>query len=120
MTVNPGKPGLPEAPATETEEPEPYRGVIAIEWPAASGASPYACLTGGEIKITDAVTGKPVTTCTRLVVTAAVLERVTVTLVMFADEAGDPVLDGEPVVKDGETLTGTFPFAVSEMSVRAR
>lgn len=62
-----------------------YRGVIVIEWPAAHGASPYSSMTGWKVSVTDALTGKPIRTCTGItvhadpeaLVTAALSVRVT-------------------------------------------
>jgi hypothetical protein len=112
----------PHATADDwTAEPgPPYRGVIAIEWPAPTGGSIYACMLGRLVKITDAVSGKPVTTCSDIAVHADSGALVTADLTLFADEDGEPVLDGKPAVRDGETLTATFPFVVSEMRVRGR
>lgn len=100
------------------QEPDQYRGVIAIEWPAPVGATPYSAVSGRAVAIADAVTGKPVTTCSRLTVRADVAEIVTADLILFADADGNPILDGVPVLGDDEILTGTFPFVVSEMRVR--
>jgi hypothetical protein len=102
-------------------EPDAYRGVIVIEWPP-PGPSPYHVLDGWQSLILDAVTGKPITTVTEadIVVHTGAASRVTATLTMFADEAGEPLLDGNPVVKDGEVLTGVFPFLVSEMRVKSQ
>lgn len=101
-----------------TEPGPPYRGVIAIEWPAATGGSVYACLLGWGVKVTDAATGKPVTTCLDVTVHADAGALVTADLTLLADEDGEPLLEGKPVVRDGEPLTGTFPFVVAEMKVR--
>lgn len=102
------------------QEPDQYRGVIVIEWPEPIGPGPYSALNGRLVAITDAVTGKPVTTCTRMMVRADVQEIVTADLALYADADGNPVLDGEPVLDPTgrEVLTGTFPFAVAEMRVR--
>lgn len=102
----------------EAGEPEPYRGVIAIEWPAPVGTGPYSAVSGRSVSIADAVSGKPVTTCSRLTVRADVAEIVTADLILFADADGNPVLDGAPVPGDDEILTGTFTFVVAEMRVR--
>jgi hypothetical protein len=103
----------------DAAEPEPYRGVIIIEWPP-RGPSPYHVLNGRQSLFLDAVTGKPIMTVSEadIIVHTGAESRVTATLTMFADEAGEPILDGNPVVKDGEVLTGVFPFLVSEMRVR--
>jgi hypothetical protein len=109
-----------EGAKAETPDPEPYRGVIVITWPAAHGASPYSSMPGYRVEITDALTGKPITTCTGFTVRMDPEALVTAGLTMFADEAGEPILDGMPVPdRDGEQLrTGVFPFLVSEMRVR--
>lgn len=107
-----------EKPPSPAAEPEPFRGVIIIEWPAPFGASPYSALSGWHCAVTDAVTGKPVTTCSRITVRADVNEIVTADLTLFADADGNPVLDGDPVPGDGEILTGTFTYAVAGMRVR--
>lgn len=104
-----------------TAEPgPPYRGVVAIEWPAPVGGSIYACMIGQGVRVTDAATGKRIATCLNVTVHADPGALVTADLTMFADEDGEPVLEGEPVLGDGEILTGTFPFVVSEMRVRQR
>ena len=102
----------------EAGEPEQYRGVIIIEWPPPTGAGPYSALAGPLVVITDAVTGKPITTCSHLTVHADVAELVTAELTLFADADGEPILDGMPVLGDGWILTGTFPFMVAAMKVR--
>jgi hypothetical protein len=98
-------------------EPEPFRGTVIIEWPAPVGPLPYSALLGRAAAVTDAVTGKPITTCSGITVRAVVDEIVTAELTLFADADGNPVLDGKPVLGDGEILTGTFPFAVAAMRV---
>ena len=102
------------------DRPDDYRGVIIIEWPAAHGASPYSAIAGRMVEITDALTGKPIRTCTGVTVHADMDRLVTADLTMFADEGGLPLFDGEPV-RDGDGFrTGVFPFLVSEMRVRER
>lgn len=96
----------------------PYRGVIVIEWPPPFGASPYSAMTGHKVEITDALTGKPVITCLRATIAVDMEAIVTADLTMFADENGEPLFEGMPVMRDGEPLTGTFPFVVVEMKVR--
>ena len=96
----------------------PYRGLVVIEWPAPTGGSVYACMLGWGVKVTDAATGKLITTCSHVAVHADAGALVTADLTLFADEDGEPVLEGEPVLRDGEALTGAFPFVVSEMRVR--
>ena len=107
-----------EDPAREAAPP--YRGVIVIEWPPPAGTSPYACLNGSGVAIADAVSGKPITTCSDLVIHAEIQALVTADLTMFADKDGEPILDGEPVLDGDEIQTGVFPFVVSEMRVRPR
>lgn len=97
-----------------------YRGVIVIEWPAPSGRGPHGAMMGRLLNITDAVTGKQITTCTSADITvhADADSLVTADLTLFADADGEPLLDGMPVTRDGEILTGTFPFLVAEMRIR--
>lgn len=104
----------------EAGEREQYRGVIIIEWPPPVGTGPYSAIPGPSVTITDAVTGKMITTCSHadIVIHADVAEIVTAELTLFADADGNPVLSGPSVAGDGEILTGTFTFAVSEMRVR--
>jgi hypothetical protein len=104
-----------------TAEPgPPYRGVISIEWPAPTGGSVYACLLSRGVKVTDAATGKPVVTCSELTVHADAGGLVTADLTLFADEDGEPLLDGVPGVDGDEIRTGVFPFVVAAMRVRER
>lgn len=107
-----------ECPCPDDGTGTQYRGVVVIEWPAAHGASPYSAMTGWKVSVTDAVTGKPITTCTRITVHVDPGALVTADLVMLASEDGEPLLDGIP---DGDgTRTRTFPFVVAEMRVRDR
>lgn len=106
-----------QAPGPEDSSPE-YRGVIVIEWPPPYGSVPHSAINGSLIVITDALTGKAVTTCSHVTVHADAAELVTADLTMFADADGEPVLDGMPVLGAEEILTGTFPFFVAEMRVR--
>jgi hypothetical protein len=100
-------------------EPEQYRGVIVIEWPAAHGASPYSVMAGWKTEITDALTGKPITTCASFTVRMDPEALVTADLTLLADAAGEPVLDGMPVIDGDKVRTGVFTFLVSEMRVRS-
>jgi len=110
--------GEPGESALPREEPDAYRGVIAIEWPPPNGASPYSSMPGCLVSVTDALTGKPIMTCTKIIVHADAGALVTADLTMFADADGEPLLDGEPVIDGDGFRTGVFPFLVSEMRVR--
>jgi hypothetical protein len=105
---------------TAPAEGAAYRGVIIIEWPPPHGASPYSSMTGWNVSVTDALTGKPITTCTGIAVNVDVEALVTASLTMLADAFGEPLLDGRPVPDGDGFLTGTFPFLVSEMRVAER
>ena len=97
-----------------------YRGAVIIEWPPPSRKGPYGCMAGWMMTVFDAVSGKQITTVSHadVVVHADASDLLTADLAMFTDEAGEPVYDGPPVMKDGEALTATFPFLVAEMRVR--
>jgi hypothetical protein len=97
-----------------------YRGVIRIEWPASHRPGPHGCMLGRAVSVFDAASGELITTCSHadIVIHADVDALVTADLTLFTDEDGEPLLDGEPVAKDSEFLTGTFPFLVGEMRVR--
>ena len=112
-----------ETAGTEAgEEPLAYRGAIVIEWPKAAPHG-VGAIAGRMVSVYDAFTGgepgpKPITTVSEIALRVSADEIVTADLTMFADEAGDPILDGEPV-RDGDGFrTGVFPFLVSEMRVR--
>jgi hypothetical protein len=106
-----------KAPAREGPDAD-FRGVVIIEWPAAHGASPYSSIAGHRVAVTDALTGKLITTCLGVTVRADPQRLVTADLEMLADENGNPLLEGDPVLDCGEIRTGVFPFAVSEMRVK--
>ena len=109
----------PHASLSDEDAAPPYRGTVIIEWPPAVGSSPYAVMIGARVRIWDAVTGKPIATCTRADITvhADACALVTADLTLFTDEDGEPFYGGTPVVRDGEVLTATFPFLVAEMRV---
>lgn len=100
-------------------EPPQYRGAVVIEWPALRNPG-SVILPGWKLAIFDALTGSPITTVTGADITihAEPAQPVTAELTMFADEHGDPVYDGQPHQRDGETLTSVFPFLVAEMRTR--
>jgi hypothetical protein len=100
--------------------PEPYKfaGVIIIEWLKPRAARPDSVMYAALTVISDAVTGKPITTCTNLTVRADMGGPVTADLTLFADDDGNPIYDGNPHVREGKVITETFSFVVSEMRVR--
>lgn len=107
-----------------------YWGTVIIEWPAPARGTPYGAMPGRHVKVWDAATGEQVYGCTHADITvhAGVEGLVTADLTLFADEDGEPVLDLQPAVtaadrrivldEDGGTVTGVFPFLVTEMRVR--
>jgi hypothetical protein len=101
-----------------TEPGPPYCGLVVIEWPAPAGGSVYACMLGRGVRISDAATGRLITTCSAVAVHADAGALVTADLTLFAGEDGEPLLGGEAVPDGGEIRTGVFPFVVSEMRVR--
>ena len=107
------------------DEPEPrdalppYRGAIVIEWPP-PGPSPYSAMVGFQLCIFDAVSGKQIKTATHIEVHAPADGAVTADLTLLANEDGEPLFEGEPVLDGGEIRTGVFPFVVSEMRVKPR
>lgn len=108
---------------TTTEETAAqYRGAIIIEWPQPVGKGPHGCIAGYSLSITDATTGKQITTCSHADITvhADAAELVTADLTLFVGEDGEPLLNGPPVpdYDAGEIRTGVFPFLVAEMRVR--
>jgi len=99
-----------------------YRGAIVIEWPRAAPHG-VGAIIGRMVSVYDAFTGsepgpKPISTVSEIALRVSVDEIVTADLTMFADEAGNPILDGEPVPDGDGFRTGVFPFLVSEMRVR--
>ena len=97
----------PLLPVGTLGEPKPH-GVGAI---IGRMTAVYDAFTGGEPG------PKPITTVTGITVRVSMDEIVTADLTMFADEEGNPVHEGMPHVRDGEVITATFPFIVSEMRV---
>lgn len=107
---------------SDEEEPHFYGRVI-IEWPAPRNT----LLPGWGCVITDADSGKMITTVTRLTVRSSPERAIECDMTMFADENGEPVRELEsgprkgtllPVLDDsGSVRTGTFPFLVAEMRV---
>jgi hypothetical protein len=106
------------------EEPKAgCRGAVIIEWPAPPQHG-VGGIVGQMVAVYDAFTGdepapKPIATVSRIGLHVSMDEMVTAYVTLFADEDGNPVLDGEPHVRDGEILTGTFRFLVAEMRVRS-
>ena len=108
----------PELTEDNGDDVAQYRGVIAIEWPAATRPGPYSSMAGCLLVITDLVTGKQIMTCSHADVTvhADAAALVTADLVLFADADGEPLLDGKPETDDDENIrTGVFPFLVGEI-----
>jgi hypothetical protein len=101
--------------------PQEFAGSVTITWPQPRSGS----LHGWAITITDTVTGKPVSTVSGITVHlhADAGGIAWAELDMFADEDGKPILDSaDPrrhnlAMRDGEIITGAFPFLVSEMRV---
>ena len=106
--------------ARETGPALTFEGVIVIEWgkprPGARSVEP---LPAWKTAIFDALSGKPITTVSKLEIHAPANGLVTADLTMFADQDGQPVYSGNTVYPggDGEILTGTWPFLVAEMRV---
>jgi len=96
-------------------EDRAFCGRVIIEWPPPRNG----ILASWGCAIYDAETGKPVTTASKITVTADVQDLITCELVMFADEDGNPVYDGKPRFRDDRIITGTFPFIAAEMRVRS-
>lgn len=107
----------------EPAAPAQYRGAVILEWPKPAPAGVGALigrLTAVYDPFTDSEPGpKPITTVTGITVRVTMDEIVTADLTMFADEDGNPLYDGMPCIRDGEVITGTFPFIVTEMRVRS-
>jgi hypothetical protein len=76
------------------------------------------------VAVFDALNGRQITTVTRLEIHATANDVVTADVTMYADEHGQPVFSGQPVIvrgQDGEPddiRYGTYPFLVAEMRVR--
>jgi hypothetical protein len=96
-----------------------YPDPVVITWP--EGKPDRLRMPGWAVCITSALTGEQITTVSGMdvVIHADAQTAVTADLAMFADEDGNPVPDGKPVLRDGEVLTGTFRATVAEMRVRA-
>jgi hypothetical protein len=104
------------------DSPQEFAGSVVIEWPC---ARPGSALIGSLTKI-SAEDGTPILTVTSLTLHCAADDIAWAELTMFADPDGNPVLDAGPgplakvhAGPDGEILTGTFPFLVTEMRVAA-
>jgi hypothetical protein len=97
--------------------PQDFDGTIVITWPQPRGGS----LHGWSVTMTDPATGQFINTVTALTVVlhAGAESIVWAECEMFADRAGNPLLDGAPVPgpEHGEVLTGIFRFLVTEMRV---
>jgi hypothetical protein len=105
--------GRPEG--SSGEEHRACHGRVIIEWPPPRNG----ILASWGCAIYDAETGAPVTTASKITVTADVQDLITCELVMFADEDGNPVREGKPRFRGDRIITGTFPFIVAEMRVRS-
>lgn len=92
-----------------------YQGHIGIEWPARR--DPSLVLPGWGCAVWDALSGKPITTVTRIELHASAVDVIAADVTMFADEDGQPVYTGKPHLRDGEAIWGTFPFLVAWMRV---
>ena len=94
-----------------------YLGHIGIEWPAPAQDGMSLVLPGWKIAVWDALSGRPVTTVTRIELHASAVDVIAADVTMFADLDGRPVYTGQPYQRDGETIWGTFPFLVAWMRV---
>jgi hypothetical protein len=98
-----------------------FRGTVIIEWPAparpGTGVLPGWKVAIYDASAPDAAESKLITTVMRVAVHASAQTIIEADVTMFADEDGNPVLDGAPVVKDGDIVTATFPFLVAEMRI---
>ena len=105
-----------------------FQGVIALEWPAPRPASRVEPLPACKIAVFDAISGRQITTVTKLEVHAPASGLITADLTMFTDEDGLPVYElapGDrkgtvraPALEGGRPREGTFPFYVAEMRIR--
>ena len=98
--------------------PAEFAGEIGIEWPAADFTAARA-MPGWKVSVYD--DGGPVTTVTSASVVAHTSADgvIWAEVTMFADEDGRPVPHlppgRRPYIRDGEYVTGTFPFLVTGM-----
>lgn len=92
---------------------------VVIEW--APPADAHCALLGCLTSVSDALTGEQITTVTgaQIIVDVDAAGLVTADLTMFADEDGNPLPAGLPLLRGGQELTGVFRVYVSEMRVRA-
>jgi hypothetical protein len=107
----------------KAETPRRHRGAVILEWPKPA-PNGVGALIGNLVTVYDPFTGaepgpKLITTVSEISLRVTMGEFVTADLTMFADADGNPVYDGKPHIRDGEIVTGTFPFIVSEMRVRS-
>jgi hypothetical protein len=97
-----------------------FEGMVVIQWAAARPSARFGVqpLHWPLTSVYDALTGKLITTVTRIQVHATADSFVTADLTMHTGEDGRPVYDiGQVRVADGKPATGTFPFWVTEMRV---
>lgn len=111
-----------ELPPGALPEAEPPRGAVILEWPAPPEHGAGG-IRGPHVAVYDALTGdraqpRAITTVTGISVRVNMTSVVTADLTMFTDEAGEPILDGPPVLKDMAILTGTFRYHVAGMRIR--
>lgn len=92
-------------------------GKVIIEWPADCRPA----IPGWALCVYDADTGTQITTVTGMVIIHAPADGVVwAQMTIFTTADGKPIFSGtdEIVFRDGEALTGTFPFWVQGMRVR--